>query len=130
VEGEEGAGGGRSNFLPLAMFPPPSFRLIRLSPTTRMASSNAPSVLRKQPPPPDSLNSLINSGWKLANNTSPEGKDAQRLTRDYKFKDFSEAWGFMSRVALASEKLNVRLPRFSHPGSPLPVGRIDDSLSM
>lgn len=28
--------------------------------------------------------------------------------REYKFKDFGQAWGFMSRVALQAEKLNVR----------------------
>ncbi len=29
------------------------------------------------------------------------GQDA--LTRDFRFRDFSEAWGFMSRVALLAE---------------------------
>lgn len=33
-----------------------------------------------------------------------EGRDA--LKKTFKFKTFSEAWGFMSRVALAAEKLN------------------------
>ena len=32
------------------------------------------------------------------------GRDAIR--RDWKFGDFSEAWGFMSRVALLAEKHN------------------------
>lgn len=32
------------------------------------------------------------------------GRDAIKKT--FKFKSFSEAWGFMSRVALAAEKLN------------------------
>jgi 4a-hydroxytetrahydrobiopterin dehydratase len=35
-------------------------------------------------------------GWKLA-----EGRDA--MTRSFRFKDFVEAWGFMSRVALLAE---------------------------
>ncbi len=35
--------------------------------------------------------------WRLA-----EGRDAIR--REFRFKDFSEAWGFMSRVALLAEK--------------------------
>jgi 4a-hydroxytetrahydrobiopterin dehydratase len=35
--------------------------------------------------------------WKLA-----EGRDA--ITRSFRFKDFSEAFGFMSRVALLAEK--------------------------
>lgn len=33
-----------------------------------------------------------------------EGHDA--LVKSFKFKSFSEAWGFMTRVALAAEKLN------------------------
>ena len=33
-----------------------------------------------------------------------EGRDA--IEKSFKFKSFSEAWGFMSRVALAAEKLN------------------------
>ncbi|WP_284124644.1 4a-hydroxytetrahydrobiopterin dehydratase [Parerythrobacter aestuarii] len=36
-------------------------------------------------------------GWELA-----EGKDA--IFRSFAFKDFSEAWGFMNRVALLAEK--------------------------
>lgn len=32
----------------------------------------------------------------------PDGKDA--IARTFKFKDFSEAWGFMSRVALLAEQ--------------------------
>ena len=33
-----------------------------------------------------------------------QGRDA--LKKTFKFKSFNEAWGFMSRVALAAEKLN------------------------
>lgn len=33
-------------------------------------------------------------GWKMADNS---------LQRSFKFRDFSEAWGFMNRVALACE---------------------------
>lgn len=36
-------------------------------------------------------------GWKLR-----DGK----LHREFKFKNFVEAWGFMSRVALLAEKMN------------------------
>jgi len=35
--------------------------------------------------------------WKEANN---------RLSRDFKFKDFSEAFAFMTRVALIAEKMD------------------------
>lgn len=38
-------------------------------------------------------------GWKIA-----DGRDA--LTRSLKFTDFSAAFGFMTRVALAAEKLD------------------------
>ena len=34
--------------------------------------------------------------WQLV-----EGRDA--ITRSFRFKDFSEAWGFMARVALLAE---------------------------
>jgi 4a-hydroxytetrahydrobiopterin dehydratase len=34
--------------------------------------------------------------WKLV-----EGRDA--ITRSFRFKDFSEAWGFLARVALLAE---------------------------
>lgn len=33
-----------------------------------------------------------------------DGRDAIR--RDFRFRDFNEAWGFMSRVALLAEKHN------------------------
>ncbi len=33
-----------------------------------------------------------------------EGRDA--IGKSFKFKDFSQAWGFMTRVALAAEKLD------------------------
>ena len=35
--------------------------------------------------------------WKMV-----DGRDAIR--RDFRFRDFNEAWGFMSRVALLAEK--------------------------
>lgn len=35
-------------------------------------------------------------GWRMA-----EGRDA--ILRGFRFRDFSEAWGFMSRVALLAE---------------------------
>ena len=36
-------------------------------------------------------------GWRVL-----EGRDA--IARDFKFKDFSAAWGFMARVALLAER--------------------------
>ena len=32
------------------------------------------------------------------------GRDA--ISRSYRFKDFSEAWGFMTRVALVAERMD------------------------
>jgi 4a-hydroxytetrahydrobiopterin dehydratase len=37
------------------------------------------------------------SGWKLVN---------QGIQKDFEFADFSEAFGFLTRIALLSEKLN------------------------
>ena len=39
------------------------------------------------------------SGWHVV-----EGRDA--IQRSIRFKDFSQAWGFMSRVALVAEGMN------------------------
>lgn len=39
------------------------------------------------------------AGWSLVG-----GRDA--ITKSYKFGDFSEAFGFMSRAALVAEKMN------------------------
>ena len=38
-------------------------------------------------------------GW-----SEVEGRDA--IHKSFQFKDFSEAWGFMSRVAMEAEKMN------------------------
>ena len=45
------------------------------------------------------LGRLGATGWRAA-----EGRDAIR--KIWKFRSFSEAWGFMARAALAAEKLN------------------------
>ncbi len=45
------------------------------------------------------LPALGESGW-----NADEGRDAIR--KIWKFRSFSEAWGFMSRAALVAEKLN------------------------
>ncbi len=39
------------------------------------------------------------AGWRLV-----EGRDA--IEKSFRFADFSAAWGFMSRVALAAERLD------------------------
>lgn len=42
---------------------------------------------------------LSNLGWSVT-----EGRDA--INKEFKFKNFNEAWGFMSRVALQAEKMD------------------------
>ena len=49
------------------------------------------------------------------------GRDA--IQRSYRFKDFSEAWGFMSRAALVAEKLD------HHPEWTNVWNRVDVTLS-
>jgi 4a-hydroxytetrahydrobiopterin dehydratase len=39
------------------------------------------------------------AGWSLV-----EGRDA--IAKDFTFKSFNQAWGFMNRVALAAEKMD------------------------
>ena len=45
------------------------------------------------------IGSLQSKGWKQV-----EGRDA--LYKEYKFKSFNEAFGFMTKVALKAEKMN------------------------
>ena len=47
--------------------------------------------------PPEGLDALIAAGWRRTS-------DRDAITRTYRFADFSEAWGWMTRVALAAEK--------------------------
>ena len=39
----------------------------------------------------------------MATDTSP-AREGKAITRTFRFKDFSESWGFMNRVALYAEK--------------------------
>ncbi|HEU4956567.1 MAG TPA: 4a-hydroxytetrahydrobiopterin dehydratase [Sphingomicrobium sp.] len=41
----------------------------------------------------------IPDGWTL-------GEDGKALEKSFRFKDFSEAFGFLTRVAMHSEKVN------------------------
>lgn len=47
----------------------------------------------------DQLSGLKSSGWKLV-----EGRDA--IQKVFMFKDFNEAFGFMTRVGLKAEQMN------------------------
>lgn len=47
----------------------------------------------------DALKQLQSNGWKLAN-------DRDALSKTFLFKNFNQAFGFMTRVALLAEKLD------------------------
>jgi len=58
-----------------------------------------PATLLSEDDRAAALPALGETGWRAV-----EGRDA--LRKIWKFRSFSEAWGFMSRAALAAEKLN------------------------
>lgn len=97
---------------PTASRPRPMSRLVHsirpLQHALRAQSTRAMSnaALRKAPAALADLAALTSAGWSVV--VPPSAPDEQRLQRNFKFKDFSQAWAFMSRVALAAEKLNVR----------------------
>jgi len=45
------------------------------------------------------LQPLLDAGWKLT-----DGRDA--IHKDFLFKDFNQAFGFMTRIALKAEKMD------------------------
>ncbi|KAG1138327.1 hypothetical protein G6F37_005915 [Rhizopus arrhizus] len=45
------------------------------------------------------LPSLFDSGWKLVD-------DRDAIIKEYTFKDFNEAFGFMTRIALKADKMD------------------------
>lgn len=45
------------------------------------------------------LSSLFDSGWKLVD-------DRDAIIKEYTFKDFNEAFGFMTRIALKADKMD------------------------
>jgi 4a-hydroxytetrahydrobiopterin dehydratase len=59
------------------------------------------SSTKSTPLPPAEISALIKSlpKWKA-------NADETSISRAVKFDSFSEAWGFMTRVALRAEKLN------------------------
>ncbi|HKK23681.1 MAG TPA: 4a-hydroxytetrahydrobiopterin dehydratase [Pseudohaliea sp.] len=48
-------------------------------------------------------------------------RDGDHLRRDFSFTDFSEAWGFMSRVALSAEAMNHH-PEWSNVYNSVSIG--------
>ncbi|GAA6064605.1 hypothetical protein JCM10212_007094 [Sporobolomyces blumeae] len=81
---------------------------------TRHASTRAAS-LRKTPASTSALSALSSSGWTVSNPTTAHGEleGKRSLARVYTFRDFGQAWGFMSRVALQAEKLSHH-PKWSN----------------
>ena len=61
-------------------------------PSTTAVDSDLPQPIHEQRPPQD-----------LGTNFE------QRFHRDFKFNNFEQAWGFMTRVAFVAEKLSVRM---------------------
>ena len=47
----------------------------------------------------EALAELTAAGWSLA-------PDRDAIQKTYKFKNFAEAWGWMTRMAILSEKMN------------------------
>lgn len=45
------------------------------------------------------LSTLFESGWKLVD-------DRDAIIKEYTFKDFNEAFGFMTRIALKADKMD------------------------
>lgn len=45
------------------------------------------------------LTAAKSAGWEIA-------EDGAAMSKTFKFRNFSEAWGFMARAALWAEKLN------------------------
>lgn len=48
---------------------------------------------------PEGLDALLEKGWRLAG-------DGRSMSKTYRFAGFQEAFGFMSAVALAAEKMD------------------------
>ncbi|GAA5871327.1 hypothetical protein JCM3774_000911 [Rhodotorula dairenensis] len=69
-------------------------------------ASTSNAALRKELAAPESLTTLREKGWSLVSPADAAESSAQKLVREYEFKNFVEAWGFMSRVAIWAEKLN------------------------
>ncbi len=58
-----------------------------------------PATLLSQPDRDAALPALGQTGWRAV-------PDRDAIRKIWKFRSFSEAWGFMSRAALVAEKLN------------------------
>ena len=64
-----------------------------------MRRPRPPHQAKRRRPPQESLTPLLSAGWAMV-----DGRDA--IKKKFTFSDFSEAWGFMARIALRAEQLN------------------------
>ncbi|EFP02669.1 hypothetical protein GCK72_002917 [Caenorhabditis remanei] len=76
--------------------PPTSHRLFS---STIAVSARKKMPLLTESERNDQLSGLKSAGWKLV-----EGRDA--IQKEFQFKDFNEAFGFMTRVGLKAEQMN------------------------
>jgi 4a-hydroxytetrahydrobiopterin dehydratase len=60
------------------------------------------------------------SSWQLLRSEKDEQKECLRLNKRFLFRNFSEAWAFMSRVALLAERLNHH-PNWSNVNSSVEI---------
>jgi len=60
----------------------------------RMAAVKLDTIERQE-----KLQPLINKGWSMV-------KDRDAIYKEFIFKDFNQAWGFMSRIALKADKMD------------------------
>ena len=83
-------------------------RFVSLSPFCRQTSYHTTCVRLKRMAPSklnesqrqELLRPVLSSGWVM----DPSGRDA--IQKKYQFKDFNEAFGFMSRVAIKADKMD------------------------
>ncbi|WKX89988.1 hypothetical protein Q1695_009100 [Nippostrongylus brasiliensis] len=77
-----------------------SFRWLPSQPVARYLSRKRPTMVKlTEEQRSEVLTPLLGQGWKMV-----DGRDAVQKT--FQFKDFNEAFGFMSRVALKAEKMD------------------------
>ena len=79
---------------------------------TQVQLRKMPSKLTEEERKSD-LKSVLDNGWQMDSN----GRDA--IMKKYQFKDFNQAFGFMTRVALKADKMD------HHPGTKNPSNYID-----
>lgn len=67
--------------------------------STRLQASSPKRIKLSESERGDKLEPLLSAGWKMV-----EGRDA--IKKSFQFRDFNEAFGFMTRVALKADKMD------------------------